>query len=205
VRGEHDIGCAERAIRIQFSIIGNPATIPLMNGKDFSAELVEEGVMVSNLGNQPFLPWEVFEETIVLLRREGGRALRGSAMGSRLGQPGLTSNSVEGNIAARIYGKHVGDSVFRRISPVAAILIWAGLCRHVPNELIMNKIIGGNNSTDGRRGESPVGDGGGLQGKEEDGGRGESDDNGDAGGPRSSERDMDSGDMGRRPDSKCSG
>lgn len=138
VPGDYDVGYAERAIREKFSLTGNPTTIPLMNGRLFRAELVDEGVMVSNLVTQPFLPWAVFEETISLLTREGGRAQRGNAMGKRLGQPGLPLNSVEGHIAARVYGKKVGDSVFRRISPVAAILIWAGLSRHAQRELVLS-------------------------------------------------------------------
>ena len=58
--------------------------IPLLKSGQFTAHLVEGGLEVDNLSSQPFLPWEVFEETINLLVRNGGRAKRGDAMNSRL-------------------------------------------------------------------------------------------------------------------------
>jgi hypothetical protein len=93
--------------------------------------------MVSNLDKQPLLRWAVFEETVALLGRNGGRASRGDAMNSKLGDDDLSLDSVEGHIAATIYGQREGDSVFRRITPVACILIWAGICRHSPGELVL--------------------------------------------------------------------
>jgi hypothetical protein len=92
---------------------------------------------VNNLGSQPFLPWAVFEETVKLLIRNGGRAERGSALGGRLGERELPLDSVEGHIAHTVYGKQVGETVFRRVVPVAAILVWAGICEAVPGELVL--------------------------------------------------------------------
>ena len=122
-------GAAERAIRLQFAKHGNRADIPLMTAKTFKAVPVVGGVEVDNLGKDSFLSWQVFEEVLHLLKREGGKASRGDAMGFRLGEPGLPLNSVEGHIATTIFGKVPGDTVFRRISPVAAIMVWAGLCK----------------------------------------------------------------------------
>jgi len=123
-------------IKEQFQKEGNPAGIPLLKGrKTFQAQLRQDGICVDNLGDQPFLPWAVFTETVVLLRRKGGRALRGDAMNSRLGSPDLPIDSVEGHIAHVVYGKQPGDTVFRRVTPIACILIWAGICRHEPKQL----------------------------------------------------------------------
>ena len=58
-------------------------------------------------------------------------------MNCKLGDNGLSLDSVEGHIAATVYRQQVGDSVFRRITPVACILIWAGVCRHSPGELVL--------------------------------------------------------------------
>jgi len=125
-------------IKRRFSKKGNPAQIPLIkSSRTFEAILEENGIIVSNLGNEPFLPWNVFVETVSFLRRNGGQAVRGNAMNGRLGDRKLPIDSVEGHIAQVVYGKHKGDTVFRRITPIACILIWAGICRHVPGELVL--------------------------------------------------------------------
>ncbi len=130
-------GPVEQAIRRKFAEVGNPAVISLQRKGTFSAKLVEEGVIVDNLGNLPLLPWAAFDEAVRVIVRSGGRALRGNAMQSRLGDPGLPLDSVEGHVAHSVYGKQSGDTVFRRISPMAAILLWAGICHSKPRELVM--------------------------------------------------------------------
>ena len=128
-------------IKRRFDKKGNPTQIPLLKGgKSFKAELSTDGIYVDNLGNQPFLPWVVFTETVSLLKRRGGRAVRGNAMMSKLGEQNLPITSVEGHIAHVIYGKQMGDSVFRRVTPIACILIWAKICRHEPSELVLSGI-----------------------------------------------------------------
>lgn len=73
----------------------------------------------------PFLRWSVFIEAVSVLKSNGGRAKRGDAMKSKLGEEGLPVNSVEGHVAHMVSGYHEGDNVFRRITPIACILIWA--------------------------------------------------------------------------------
>ena len=125
-------------IKRRFEEVGPSVRVPLLNGgRFFTAEITEEGIWVSNLGTEPLLPWAVFEEAVSLLIRSGGHADRGDAMKCRLGDDGLSLDSVEGNIAAVIYGKKQGDTVFRRITPVACLLIWAGMCGHSPGELVL--------------------------------------------------------------------
>ena len=111
--------------------------IPLQNGRHFRVYLVKDGLEVDNLGIQPLLSWEVFEETVNFLARKGGTAERGDTRKAKLGDDGLPMDSIEGHIAHVVYGKQIGESVFRRISPIAAILVWAGICESVPGKLIL--------------------------------------------------------------------
>lgn len=128
---------AVEIIRHKFAETDHPVQIPLLKGDSFEATLTEEGIKVDNLGTQPLLPWAVFQEAVCVLLRNGGRAERGDAMGAKLGEEGLSLESIEGHIAHVVYGKHPGDTVFRRVTPVACILIWAGICESAPRELIL--------------------------------------------------------------------
>lgn len=48
-------------IKRKFAETGHPAPIPLLKGSSFIADLTDEGMTVDNLGNQPLLPWAVFQ------------------------------------------------------------------------------------------------------------------------------------------------
>ena len=125
-------------IKNKFQRVGSHERIPLLRGnRTFKAELREDGIMVDNLSSQPFLPWQVFEEAVLVLERNGGRAQHGDAMNSKLGEAGPPLDSAEGHIAHVVFGKKVGESVFRRITPIEGIIIWAGVCRAAPGELIL--------------------------------------------------------------------
>jgi hypothetical protein len=124
-------------LKLKFNRLGHPVQIPLLKGDHFVAEMTDDGIKVDNLGTQPHLPWAVFQETICVLIQNNGRAERGDAMGSKLGDAGLPLDSVEGHIAQVVYGKRRGDTVFRRITPIACILVWAGICDTAPHELIL--------------------------------------------------------------------
>ncbi|MEH6953831.1 hypothetical protein [Neobacillus drentensis] len=125
-------------IRDKFLENGNPIEIPLLKGqKTFQAVLNEDGISVSNLASQPFLPWSVFEETIMLLNEKSGCAIKGDAMSNKLGETGLPIDSVEGRIAFKVYGKQLGQTVFRRITPIACILEWAGICMNQRGKVVL--------------------------------------------------------------------
>jgi hypothetical protein len=132
---------AVESIKRKFADTGSPAQIPLIRDGTFTAELRDDGIKVSNLGTQSFLPWAAFQEAVCVLIRNGGSAERGDAMGDKLGGPGLTIDSVEGHVAHVVYGKHGGDTVFRRVTPIACILIWAGICESAPNVLILRASV----------------------------------------------------------------
>lgn len=124
-------------IQRKFAHFGGQAFIPLLENGSFSARIVKNGVWVSNLGATPFLPWVVFQEAVWVIMCLGGQAVRGNAMNCRLGEPGLSLDSIEGHIAHKVYSKKIGDSVFRRITPIAAILVWTGICKPEPGALAM--------------------------------------------------------------------
>ena len=84
-----DGNTAVEIIKRKFKTTSDPVLIPLLREGLFTARLIDAGIEVDNLSNYPLLPWDVFIETINLLNRKGGRALRGDAMLSRLGDAGL--------------------------------------------------------------------------------------------------------------------
>ena len=135
--GADEAAQALEAIRRRFGKPHQRRRIPLLRGGTFWAELASGGIRVSNLYNEPLLPWAAFEETVRLLVQKGGRATRGNAMEGKLGEEGLPLDSVEGHVAQAVYGKRPGDSVLRRITPIACILIWAGVCEAAPGELVL--------------------------------------------------------------------
>ena len=128
---------AVEIIKQKFETTGQKVRMPMQRGRSFTAKMSDEGILVDNLGAQPLLPWMVFEEAINLLIQNDGRAEKGNAMGSKLGDENLPLESIEGHIAHVVFDKQTGVSITRRISPISAILVWAGLCNVSPGELIL--------------------------------------------------------------------
>lgn len=109
--------------------------IPKQRGGNFGATQTSKGIEVDCLGTSPLLPWGVFDAIEYFLSRQPDlSAPRGDAMGARLGDSALPLDSIEGRIAL-FFGYSVGDTVFRRISPVANLLCWANLCSQYPGIL----------------------------------------------------------------------
>lgn len=109
-------------------------SIPLqVSGRSFEASIIHDGdndgLFVSNLGNSRYLPFEVFCVAVKLLLVKGGEAKKGNALNAKLGEPGLSLDSVEGCVAYEFYGKREGESVFRRISPINGLFLAAGICQ----------------------------------------------------------------------------
>lgn len=125
-------------IKSHFDTEGNPARIPVLNGKKtFTARLEEDGITVDNLGNQPFLPWEVFSQAVNCLKENYGQVKKGNAANSRLGDSNLELNTLEGYIASKVYGCKTGDIVFKRIVPIASILAWAEICKNSRGQICL--------------------------------------------------------------------
>ncbi len=106
---------------------------------EHGGQIEDDGIWVSNLGSQPFLPMDVFREVISLLKEEGGRAAKGNARGQgvRLGDLELPPDSVEGIVAHKVYGIEKGKAVTARITPISCILEWARICKNEPGYLVL--------------------------------------------------------------------
>ncbi|WP_292388081.1 chromosome segregation ATPase [Methanosarcina sp. UBA5] len=123
-------------IKNQFDKKGNPAKIPLMSGKQFfEARSETDGVYVDNLKKEPFLPWEIFSEAVNYIKENGGKVKKGNATNSRLGDPNLGLDTLEGYIASKVYSCRIGDPVFKRVTPVASILAWAEICENTRGQI----------------------------------------------------------------------
>ncbi|MDF2672391.1 MAG: hypothetical protein K0R09_656 [Clostridiales bacterium] len=123
----------------KFSEEGNPVVIPMLRpNKSFEARFCSNGIEVDALKRKEILTFDVFTKTVELLRKNGGRAKRGNAFKGVLGDENLPIDSVEGYIAHWVYRKQQGEKVTLRITPIACILIWAGICRHETGELVLD-------------------------------------------------------------------
>jgi hypothetical protein len=119
-----------KAIEKRFNQAQNTVCdVPTQRSGYFKATLTERGVVVSCLGKTyDSLEWKYFDAVENLLK-EHKSAKRGDAMKGSLGDELLPRDSVEGCMA---YCNNVvsGQKVFRRVSPVANLLVWAGVCKH---------------------------------------------------------------------------
>ena len=117
------------------------AQIP-MQGSAFNLEVVRvdnqiTGVNVSNLGNNPFLPIAVFQVAIeTMYNSPDSTAPLGNAIGDGPLGNGLEINSIEGQVAHRVYNIQIGNHAFMRITPIRRILEAALVCSsHNPGYL----------------------------------------------------------------------
>lgn len=108
------------------------AQLTTSRGKIFSIYYEEygNGIYASNLPKSRMLTWTAFDRAVELLEAKGGAAPKGLAMKARLGEPELTTDTVEGYVAYHAFGVKKGESTIRTISALAAILEWAGICEN---------------------------------------------------------------------------
>lgn len=128
---------AVETVRRKLKQSPSPAIIAVPGMAAFKATLINGGIEVDCLDVHGFLHWTVFREAICVMQRNAGRARIGVGCNARLGDPELPLNSIEGHIAHVVYGRGLGDAVFARAIPVAAILIWAGVCRKEGDFLVL--------------------------------------------------------------------
>lgn len=145
-----DLGFSQREVKVtpsdvvesikkMFHEIGNPANISLLKGDFFKAELFEDGIKVENQGDEFFLPWSAFIETVRLLIGDPGSVPSEAVENNKPGDSGLYITSIDGVPTYVVYGGKLGYSVYKRIAPIAAVLIWAEICRYEAGYLILNK------------------------------------------------------------------
>lgn len=132
-----EIITAVERIRRKLKACESPVRIVVEGVPAFSAVLINGGVEVDNLQEHNFLHWTVFREALSLMARHEGRASLGQADHARLGDAVLPLNSIEGHIAHVVYGRGIGDPVFARVKPLAALLVWAGICKYEADQLVL--------------------------------------------------------------------
>ncbi|MGL5712627.1 MAG: hypothetical protein ACRCXT_04055 [Paraclostridium sp.] len=89
----------------------------------FKAYIEGNNIVVSNLGNKPNLPIEIFEKIINKLEDSPNKELCiGDVHKYKLGEEGLPIDSLEGFVAIELENKSIGESVFRRSAPIIGIL-----------------------------------------------------------------------------------
>ncbi|HWP96636.1 MAG TPA: hypothetical protein VN426_07270 [Syntrophomonadaceae bacterium] len=125
------------SIRVMFKKVGNPANIPMLQGDLFKAELFKDGIKVEEEGDEGFLPWSAFTETVSLLVGDRGSLLREDVINNKPGDSGLYITSIGGGIAHIVYGGKLGYATYKKIAPIVAILIWADICRYEEGYLLV--------------------------------------------------------------------
>jgi len=104
----------------------------LRNGQSFRLQFDNEReniIVPIEVLSENILPLEIFYFVITELEYAVNCTLKtGNGNSGRLGSRECPCASIEGLIASRFYSAKEGDSVFRRISAVANILVAAGIC-----------------------------------------------------------------------------
>jgi hypothetical protein len=119
--GEKIISIAQQKNAKNFSIQ------PVYKNKKIIAINVEKYVMPLDT----IFPIKIFEEVLKRFTKKNNYILlRGNALQNRLGSTGLSVDSIEGFIAKQFYQKRDNQSVDRRVSVIANILVASGLCKH---------------------------------------------------------------------------
>lgn len=129
------------------------------NAKAFHIKVIEKNLKQGFEVEQRVMPidtffsFDLFEFVIDALFKSPTKSLRrGDGMNSRIGQKGLELDTIESLVAVKFYNKRKGQSVDRRISVIANILVESGVCSHGRGILKLNN-IGGNFKS----GNNPIG------------------------------------------------
>lgn len=128
----NDESIATKSIKNKLNAHKGQAQLPLSNNKTFTIcyEEYGNGILASNLPKGSTLTWKAFDAALELLENQNGKANKGNAMKSKLGEEHLTLDTIEGYVAYHAYGVAPGESVLRRISAISSILEWCGLCKN---------------------------------------------------------------------------
>lgn len=105
---------------------------PIYKNSKIVAINVERRVMPADT----VFPIEIFNLVLNSLSKAEDFTLpNGKAQGNRMGNDGLSSNTIEYIVAKEIYNKDNGDTIDRRISVISNVLIAANLCETRPSSL----------------------------------------------------------------------
>lgn len=76
------------------------------------------------------LPWNAFFATVDILKENDGKAIKGDASKGKLGCKELPLDSVEGYVAATVYGKKKRQTVEKNVSKIGALLEWTDIAKN---------------------------------------------------------------------------
>jgi hypothetical protein len=128
-KGQHTITIALKKKRKNFDSF---QIHPIYKNSKIVAINVERRVMPADT----VFPIEIFNIVLnTLSKAENFTLPNGKAQGNRMGNDGLSSNTIEYIVAKEIYDKDNGDTIDRRISVISNILIAANLCESKPKAL----------------------------------------------------------------------
>jgi len=115
--------------------VGGSATISLLNGDACRIILDKDntGFVSDKLNNYLlFYRFEVFDVIEELLKKKGGRAVKGAGRGKedKVGYGKCGLDTVVGYIAYKYSGVELGGSTFDPVFVLAAVLDWANVARN---------------------------------------------------------------------------
>lgn len=76
------------------------------------------------------LPWDAFFATVDILKEKEGKAIKGDATKAKLGGKELPLDSVEGYVAATVYGKKKRQTVEKTVSEIGTLLDWTDIAKN---------------------------------------------------------------------------
>ncbi|EDS77527.1 conserved hypothetical protein [Clostridium botulinum C str. Eklund] len=138
---EPDDSLVVKKIKEKLNKCNGKTLIPLFRGNpcDITYDNNGKGVVSSKIPLANQLTWEVFDATVEVVIKNGGKAEKGNAQsGAKLGSDRLSLNSVEGYIASKVHGVEEGKTAFGPGFVVCAILDWAGICKNERGYLSIN-------------------------------------------------------------------
>ena len=127
-----DESAVVKSIKQKLNETNGITRISLPRGSDFQIcyEPFGNGLHATNIPSSRILTWSAFDAAIELLKKQNGKAQKGQAMKAKLGEAGLTLDTIEGYVAYKAYGVKKGESTLRMISALSAILEWCGMCKN---------------------------------------------------------------------------
>ncbi|MBE5821277.1 MAG: hypothetical protein E7311_01640 [Clostridiales bacterium] len=90
-------------------------------------------------GEEKVLPWNAFFATVDILKENEGKAIKGDATKGKLGCKELPLDSVEGYVAATVYGKKKRQTVEKNVSQIGALLEWTDIAKNGRGYLELKK------------------------------------------------------------------